>query len=379
MSESGPASTAPEPEPRLVAWEITRKCNLHCAHCRASAESCQDEGELSSQECFALIDDIIGLGRPILILTGGEPLMRDDFFDIAKYAADRGLRVVVGSNGTLITEEIAMKMKEVPIARLGVSIDFPTRELQDDFRGVPGAFEAALAGIESARSCGIAVQVNSTITQMNAQYVDELVDLALGAGAVAFHPFLLVPTGRGKELEEHSLTAQEYERLLLWVYKKQRELEGRLHIKPTDAPHYMRVVCQQEGWSQTSGPGQSAAASGDSQGTHGSLSSMTRGCLAGIGFCFISHVGRVQGCGYLDVEAGNVREQPFGRIWQSSPLFVRLRDYSLIQGKCGICEFKVVCGGCRARAFEATGDYLAAEPYCIYQPKGDSYAAGHHR
>jgi len=121
LSESGPVSTALEPKPRLVAWEITRKCNLHCAHCRASAESCQYEGELSSQECFALIDDIIGLGRPILILTGGEPLMRDDFFDIAKYAADRGLRVVVGSNGTLITEEIAMKMKEVPIARLGVS------------------------------------------------------------------------------------------------------------------------------------------------------------------------------------------------------------------------------------------------------------------
>jgi len=356
--------------PRLVAWEITRKCNLHCAHCRASAESCQYEGELSLDECLALVDDILQIGQPILILTGGEPLMRDDFFDIAEYAAKQGLRVVVGSNGTLVTDEIAARMKEIPISRLGVSIDFPTREMQDRFRGVPGAFEAALAGIEAARSHGIEVQVNSTITKLNAQYGDELVELALNAGAVAFHPFLLVPTGRGKELEEHALTAEEYERFLVWLYEKQQKLEGRLFVKPTDAPHYMRVVCQKEkrspqDWQGPSHPGAGAA------GTSAAMSSITRGCLAGIGFCFVSHVGQVQGCGYLDVAAGNVKEQPFSQIWRGSHLFTQLRDYSLIKGKCGRCEFKDVCGGCRARAYEATGDYLAAEPYCVYRPKGD--------
>jgi heme b synthase len=358
-----------------VAWEITRSCNLNCAHCRAAAESCRYEGELSRQECFDLIDGIMDVGRPILILTGGEPLMRDDCFDIARYAVERGLRVVVGSNGTLINGEIAAQMKKVPIARLGVSIDFPIRELQDSFRGAPGAFEAALAGIEYVRSCGIEVQVNSTITKLNAHHLDDLINLALNVGAVAFHPFLLVPTGRGKDLEEHALTAQEYERLLIRIYRKQGELEGRLHMKPTDAPHYMRVMHQQDGKTQTAHPDQAHTASV----SHGSMTSITRGCLAGTGFCFVSHIGDVQGCGYLDVSAGNVREQSFSRIWCSSPLFVRLRDYSLLKGKCGLCEYKVICGGCRARAYEATGDYMESEPYCVYQPRGESYVTGHYR
>ena len=369
------AGRALEHGPRLVAWEITKECNLYCAHCRASAESCHYEGELSLAECLALVDEILLIGRPILILTGGEPLMRDDFFDIADYAAQKGLRVVVGSNGTLVTHEVAARMRKVPISRLAVSIDFPTPELQDRFRGVEGAFESAVAGIECARSQGIEVQVNMTITQLNAQYLDELVDLSLNVGAVAFHPFLLVPTGRGKELEDHALTAEEYERVLVRLYEKQRQLEGRLFVKPTDAPHYMRVVCQKEQRS----PEEQLRQSHAHPGVHGSMSSMTRWCLAGIGFCFVSHVGRVQGCGYLDVAAGDVREEPFSQIWRHSHLFRQLRDFSLIKGKCGHCEFKDVCGGCRARAYEATGDYLAAEPYCIYQPRGDHHVAGPHR
>ncbi len=373
-----PAGSAPVPAPRLVAWEITRECNLSCAHCRASAEGRRYEGELSREESFALVDDILHVGRPILILTGGEPLMREDFFDIAGYAADKGLRVVVGSNGTLVTTEVAAKMKSVPISRLAVSIDFPSPALQDRFRGVPGAFEAAIAGIEHAREQGIEVQVNATITRLNAQYLDELVDLALGAGAVAFHPFLLVPTGRGKDLKDHALAAEEYERLLVRLYEKQRQLEGRLFVKPTDAPHYMRVVCQKEGRSPHAGTGRPHAVPDAAPAAHDSMSRITRGCLAGTGFCFVSHVGRVQGCGYLDVAAGNIREQPFSHIWRHSPLFEQLRDYSLIKGKCGRCEFKEVCGGCRARAYEGTGDYLAEEPYCIYKPAGDRHAAGHH-
>jgi heme b synthase len=357
---------------RLVAWEITKSCNLHCAHCRGSADSGTYTGELSRQECFALIDDILKVGRPILILTGGEPLKREDFFDIAGYAAGKGIRVVVGSNGTLITKEMAARMKAVPISRVGISLDFPNRELQDKFRGSPGAFDAALAGIECARNAGIEVQINSTISRLNTHYLDDLVSLALNVGAVAFHPFLLVPTGRAKGLQEHVLSAQDYEQLLIQIYEKQQQLGNRLFFKPTDAPSYMRVVQQQEMVRHSPEQKLSSADTNVRHAGHASMNAMSRGCLGGISFCFISHVGRVQACGYLDVEAGNIREQPFHRIWQDSPLFNQLRDYSLIKGKCGLCKYKTICGGCRARAYEATGDYLAAEPYCLYEPRGDN-------
>ena len=206
--------------------------------------------------------------------------------------------------------------------------------------------------------CGVEIQINSTITKMNARYIEDLLLLALELGAVAFHPFMLVPTGRGKDLEDQELPPEEYERILHWIYDKQIELGDRIFFKPTDAPHYMRVVLQQK--KQGKAP---IAPLG-----HGGMNSLSRGCLAGIGFCFISHVGRVQGCGYLDVEAGNIKEQSFSEIWRNSPLFNELRDYSNIKGKCGVCEFKTVCGGCRARAYEVKGDYLAEEPYCVYQP-----------
>jgi len=345
-----------EPNLQLVAWEITRRCNLFCAHCRASAEDLAYEGELSTDECFGIVDSITEVGKPILILTGGEPLLRPDIFEIAGYANGKGLRVVVGTNGTVITSEIAQKLAEVPIARVGVSLDFPTSQLQDEFRGKEGAFDAAITGVKETQNAGIGIQINSTITKSNAPYLDDLLDLALELGAVAFHPFLLVPTGRGKGLAEAELPPEEYERVLNWVYDRQKELGDRIFFKPTDAPHYMRILAQR-------GNAEMPARSG-----HPGMNSITRGCLAGVGFCFISHVGRVQGCGYLDVEAGNVKESSFARIWNEAPLFIRLRDLSNLSGKCGICEYKRICGGCRARAYEATGDYLAAEPYCVHQP-----------
>ena len=370
MSESIPAARNDyRASLRLVAWEITRNCNLYCAHCRASAHYGPHADELSLKECFSLVDAILSVGQPILILTGGEPLMRKDFLDIARYAVGKGLRVVVGSNGTLIDKDTAARMKEIPISRLGVSLDFPTRELQDSFRGASGAFDAALSGIKCAIDSGIEVQINSTITKLNAHYIEDLVKLALDIGAVAFHPFLLVPTGRGKDLCEHELAAEDYERLLVWIYEKQQKLGERLFFKPTDAPHYMRVVRQQMKLNPSTSPIPSPHGSGRHPASHSSMSSMSRGCLAGVGFCFISHRGRVQGCGYLDVEAGNIRNRSFQDIWHKSKLFTQLRDYSLLKGKCGQCEYKMVCGGCRARAYEKTGDYLAAEPYCLYQPQ----------
>ncbi|MFO8009641.1 MAG: radical SAM protein [Dehalococcoidia bacterium] len=344
-----------EPGLQLVAWEITRRCNLSCAHCRADAALEEYAGELSTEECFKLIDGILEVGKPILILTGGEPLLRPDVFEIGEYATGKGLRVVAGSNGTVITPGIASRMAKVPFSRLAVSLDFPTRGLQDRFRGKSGAWEAAIEGLKEARKAGIDVQINSTITRMNVDYLEDLLNLALELGAVAFHPFMLVPTGRGKGLAEEELPPEDYERVLNWVYDRQSELGDRIFFKPTDAPHYMRIALQR-------------GALKEGGGRPSAMNKMTRGCLAGVGFCFISHTGRVQGCGYLDVEAGNVRESSFAQIWQNSPLFTQLRDLSQIKGKCGTCEFKSICGGCRARAYESTGDYLEAEPYCVYQP-----------
>ncbi len=270
----------------------------------------------------------------------------------------------MGSNGTLITEDIASEMREVPVSRVAVSLDFPTPGLQDNFRGKSGAFEAAVAGIENCQKAGIEVQINSTITKLNVSYLNDLVDLVIRTGAVAFHPFLLVPTGRGKNLRPVELSPQEYESTLNWIYDKQVELGDKLFFKPTDAPHYLRVLSQRrEHGPKSETPVRVAPAAGQRP-----LHAVTRGCLAGIGFCFVSYRGDVQGCGYLDVRAGKVTENSFGEIWRDSQLFRELRNIANLKGKCGRCEYKRVCGGCRARAYESSGDYLQAEPYCIYEP-----------
>jgi heme b synthase len=320
------------------------------------------EDELSTDECRRLVDEIAEVGRPVLILSGGEPMLRPDVFQIASYAAGKGLRVAMGTNGTLINANIAARLKEASVSRVAVSIDFPSVEHQDKFRGESGAYQAALSGIAMLRQAGLEVQINSTITRLNMNCMDELLALALRSGAVAFHPFMLVPTGRGKGLEPVAMSPEEYERTLAWVYEKQNELGDRIFFKPTDAPHYQRIVKQKTRENISHGTASSA------KGTGRPMDSMTRGCLAGISFCFISHRGKVQGCGYLDVEAGNIRRNSFKQIWKQSTLFNELRDFSNIKGKCGACEYINICGGCRARAYEATGDYLEAEPYCLYEP-----------
>ena len=312
-----------------------------------------------------MIDDIAKVGQPILILTGGEPLMRPDIYQVAGYGVKKGLRVVMGTNGTLITEETAQKLKAIPLSRVAVSLDFPTPDLQDKFRGQAGAFEAAMRGINNLSQAGIGIQINCTLTKLNVSYLDQLLEIALKVGAAAFHPFLLVPTGRGKGLESVELSPQQYEETLNYIYDKQIELGEKLFFKPTDAPHYLRIMKQKQKLNPQENPPSRPSTHGAG---HHPANAITRGCLAGTGFCFISHRGRVQGCGYLDVEAGNIKEQSFDRVWADSPLFNCLRDISNIKGKCGACEYKRICGGCRARAFEATGDYLEAEPYCIYQP-----------
>ncbi|HZJ03265.1 MAG TPA: heme b synthase [Thermoleophilia bacterium] len=361
--------------PKLIAWEVTRSCNLSCRHCRASAEKGPYPGELTTAQGKALVDDIAAFANPVLIMTGGDPLMREDIWELAEYAIHQaGLRVVMSPNGTLVTPEAARKMKEVGIPRISISIDFPTAEMHDEFRGVSGAFEGAVRGVKTALEAGVQVQINSTITKLNVDFLDDLLNLSKELGAVAFHPFLLVPTGRGKQLGPEELPPEDYERTLNWVYERQKTSD--IFFKPTDAPHYHRIMRQRAKEDGTDlselkmhphSHAMMAGGVGRSRG-HGDMDSHSKGCLAGTGFCFISHTGKVQPCGYFDVVAGDVKQQPFSEIWRTSELFGDLRDVSKLKGKCGICEYRRVCGGCRARAYEITGDYLAEEPYCVYEP-----------
>jgi len=340
---------------RMIAWELTRSCNLSCVHCRASAEYGPYEGELATQEVFRVMDEIASFSKPVIILTGGEPLLRPDIFELASYGTATGFRMVMATNGTLLNEEIVQKMKTSGIQRISISIDGPTSETHDAFRKVKGSFEGSLRGIEMAKRGGIEFQINTTITQVNLQRIPDILRLAVDLGAVALHLFLLVPTGRGKDLKNQEISAQDYEKTLHWFYEQIDKVP--LQLKATCAPHYYRILRQQakkEGKKVTP----------KTQG----LDAMTRGCLGGISFCFISHVGQVQPCGYLELNCGNVREKHFREIWMKSDIFKNLRNTDGYQGKCGRCEFRKVCGGCRARAYELSGEYMAEEPYCVYEP-----------
>lgn len=341
---------------RLVAWETTRNCNLSCVHCRAAATNGPYAGELDTDRAFALLDQIAEVGRPIIILTGGEPLLRADIFDIAKYGDDLGLRMVMAPNGTLITPQVAEKMAASGIRRISASIDGATKEFHDKFRGVDGAFDAVIRGIEYVKAAGIEFQINTTITKTNLDQIPRILELAEELGAAAHHIFLLVPTGRGKYIVDQAIDAESYESTLNWFYD-QRE-KTSLQLKATCAPHYYRILRQRA-------RNEGKTISFESHG----LDAVTRGCLAGTGFCFISHTGIVQPCGYTDVECGNITRDTFGHVWRNSPVFLKLRDFKQLEGKCGRCEYRAVCGGCRARAYEATGNYMAEEPLCAYQPE----------
>ncbi len=349
---------APQFVPRLVAWELTRHCNLNCIHCRAAADRGPYENELTTQECFRILKEIREVGTPIIILTGGEPLLRADIFDIAREASRLGFRPVMATNGTLITKEVITKMKETGIARVSISLDGASAQTHDNFRKMPGAFEGALKGIEQLRQAGIPFQINTTVTEVNLEEVPKVLALAIKLGAVAHHIFLLVPVGRGKEMADQALSAEKYERVLHWFYEQRTQVPQGFHLKATCAPHYYRIMRQR---AREEGKQVNMETFG--------LDAVTRGCLAGTGFCFISHRGVVQPCGYLELNCGSLRENSFPEIWWNAEVFQNLRHFKGYRGKCGRCEYVRVCGGCRARAYEATGDYLAEEPLCLYQPQ----------
>jgi AdoMet-dependent heme synthase len=392
---------------RLVFWEVTKGCNLRCIHCRATATELSSPTDLSTQSALGIIDQISAAANPILVLSGGEPLYRSDIFQLARYATDKGLRVALATNGTLVTKDVARMIVDAGVRRVSISLDGADAATHDAFRGIPGAFDAAVHGLRNLKSLGMSVQINMTIARHNAHQLPNVLQLARDLGADALHTFLLVPVGCGVDIaSEQMVPPDEYERMLNWFYDQ--SLTGGIELKATCAPHYFRVARQRRAADRRAAveltritpnsptPTSQASSIGPTEmtmpgstgieirpqavgqpvghlGGHPSdLNAMTKGCLAGTGVCFISHEGEVYPCGYLPVIAGDLRSQTFAHIWENAEVFQELRDTAKLKGKCGCCEFRNVCMGCRARAYAATGDFMDEEPFCVYQPRTKS-------
>ena len=413
-SANGNGQHAGENKARLVFWEVTKGCNLRCIHCRATATELSSPTDLPTPTALKIIDQIAQAANPILVLSGGEPLYRSDIFQLARYATDKGLRAALATNGTLVTKDVARMIVDSGVRRVSISLDGADAATHDAFRGIPGAFEAAVHGLRNLKALGMSTQINMTIARHNAHQLPNVLQLARSLGADALHTFLLVPVGCGVDIaSEQMVPPEEYERMLNWFYDQ--SLTGGIELKATCAPHYFRVARQRRAADRraaqlariepvVSRPAELDQAAGHPsaigptemtmpgstgieikpQGTgrpvghpvgHPSdLNAMTKGCLAGTGVCFISHEGEVYPCGYLPVIAGDLRKQTFSNIWDNSQVFHELRDTSQLKGKCGCCEFRNVCMGCRARAYAATGDFMDEEPFCVYEPKTKALA-----
>jgi heme b synthase len=345
--------------PKWIAWESTRRCNLQCIHCRCSSDMSAAEGDFSTEEAFKLIDDICQVSQPVLVLSGGEPLLREDIFDIARYGTDRGLRMCMATNGTLVTDEVCKRMQESGIRIVSLSLDGSRAAAHDDFRRCPGAFDATVQAARTLKRNGIRFLVNSSFTRRNQSEIAPTFRLAKELGAVAWYLFMIVPTGRGKEILDELISKEDYEEILAWHYRQEQQ-ETEILMRPTCAPHYYRIAPQM---AKAEGvPYQRRSLSFSTGGG--------KGCLAGQSICLIDSIGNLKPCSYFHKAAGNVKQVPFRDLWLQSPLLRELRDFSNYRGKCGSCEFLRVCGGCRARADAIYGDHLAEEPFCSYVPKG---------
>ncbi|HEX7484796.1 MAG TPA: radical SAM protein [Vicinamibacterales bacterium] len=369
------------PPLRLMFWETTKACNLRCQHCRAVPQAERSLVELNTEESFGLIDQIAEVSKPVLILSGGEPLYRQDIFDIGAYGCGKGFRMALATNGTMIDRAVARRIQSTGFSRVAISIDGAVAATHDAFRGIPGSHAKAIDGLRYLREAGVSIQINSTIAKHNVSELPALLDMALSLGADALHIFMLVPVGCGVSIADREmLPADEYERVLNWFYEQSKDVT--IDLKATCAPHYFRVraqrIVEERKQGDRSTPfvalGTQMKAAPDPGGGR-PLSAMTRGCLAGTAVCFVSNAGDIYPCGYLPVSAGNIRQQRFADVWARSTVFQQLRDPSALGGKCGICRYEGICGGCRARAFSDNGDYLAEEPFCTYEPLLDNAVA----
>ncbi|WP_018930359.1 TIGR04053 family radical SAM/SPASM domain-containing protein [Gracilibacillus lacisalsi] len=356
-------------DPFIVIWEVTRACALKCLHCRADAQYHRDPRELNFDEAKQLIDQIQSMNNPLLVFTGGDPLEREDLLDIVQYAVQKGVRVSMTPSATPnVTKEVMQKAKEVGLSRWAFSIDGPNKEVHDFFRGTTGSFDRTIEAINYLHELGMPLQINTVISQYNIEYLEEMRALMEQLNVVLWSVFFLVPVGRGQDKDMISPT--EHEKVFRWLYQVSKT--ASFDIKTTAAQHYRRVVLQQKAREQKIEKDDIAFQNVLSEGAIGTVDGLGRapkGVNDGNGFIFISHIGDVYPSGLLPVKVGNVRLQSLPEIYRESPILKQLRDPDQYKGKCGICEFRHVCGGSRSRAYAATGDYLESEPYCVYIPR----------
>ena len=336
-------------KPRLIAFEVTRRCRYSCRHCRANASASVEE-ELTTKECKKIIKAIAKYQKCVLIFTGGEPMEREDIYELIEYSREVGLRPVMATCGYLVDEETIAKLKKAGILTLSFSIDGASAESHDKFRGTDGAFDSTIRAAKLAQEKHIRFQINTTISKLNIDEVIGIAELARELGAYCFNPFILVPTGRGKEISDEILDPVEYEAILNELLRI--KLKSQIKVRVTCGPQFARV-CRQA----------------DVKG----LTKDVSGCMGGRGFGFISSRGDVQICGFLDVPAGNLIENNFNfkKIWEESEFLEEIRNISGYTGRCRGCEYVGVCGGCRARAYATSGDYLGSDPVCNYEPRGE--------
>ncbi|SDZ74681.1 radical SAM protein, BA_1875 family [Thalassobacillus cyri] len=357
--------------PFIVIWELTRACELKCLHCRAEAQYMRDPRELSFEDGKKLIDDIYEMENPMLVFTGGDPLMRPDVFDIAEYAVKKGVRVSMTPSATPnVTKEAMEKAKEVGLSRWAFSLDGPNAAVHDHFRGTSGSFNLTMNAIKYLHELQMPIQINTVISRYNYDHLDEMAALIEELDCVLWSVFFLVPTGRGQEKD--MITPVEHEKTFKWLYELSKRVP--FDIKTTAAQHYRRVVIQNKmrESSQTTANKEINYQDALMNGTTGQIDGLGRapkGVNDGNGFVFISHIGDVYPSGLLPIKAGNVKETPLATIYRESEVFKNLRNTDAYKGKCGVCEFRHVCGGSRSRAYAMTGDYMESEPYCVYIPK----------
>ena len=322
----------------IISWNTTQACNIHCSHCYRDAGT-RSADELTTEEGKKLLSEMAKAGFKIVILSGGEPLMRSDIYELIAHARTVGLRPVLGTNGILITPDVASKLKEAGLAVAGISLDSCDPNKHNHFRQAEQAWQKSVAGMEACREAGLKFQIHTTAMSWNEPEITDITDFAVKIGAIAHHIFFLVPTGRGKDIEATTLKTEQYEALLGRILDKQGQVP--IELKPTCAPQFMRIAKEK-----------------------GIAMRYSRGCLAGTGYCVIIPNGNVQPCPYLPIAVGNVKEKAFDQIWQESALFEELRHEPL-KGGCGACGYDKICGGCRARAYYySDGDYRAEEPWC---------------
>jgi AdoMet-dependent heme synthase len=356
--------------PYIVIWEVTRACQLKCLHCRADAQNEPDPMELTPAEGKELIDQIYDMGNPMLVFTGGDCMMREDLFDIADYAIKKGMRVSMTPSATdNVTKEKMQKAKEVGLSRWAFSLDGPSSEIHDHFRGTPGSFDLTIEKVKYLNDLNMPLQLNTVISRYNYEHLEQMAELMKELNVVMWYIFLLVPTGRGQL--DACLTPAEHEKVFRWLYELSKT--APYDIKTTAAQHYRRVVFQQKARENRvnleEGIRYEDTLTKDLASVIDGLRRAPKGVNDGNGFLFISHTGDVMPSGLLPLVGGNVREKPLAEIYRDSPIFKELRSPDKYKGKCGVCEFRFVCGGSRSRTYAVTGDYMGSEPFCVYIPE----------